>query len=524
MNASHWIIVPIVLPLLAGATVLLLERRAPRLAVAVSVAATLALAGVALHLLDVAAGGKVSAYLLGNWKAPFGIALALDRLSALMVAVTALIAVAALIYACGRTPHGRHDERGAHFHALFQFQLMGLNGAFLTADLFNLFVFFEVLLIASYGLLLHGGGAARLRASVHYVVFNLAGSALFLIAVSTLYGLTGTLNMADLALRIAAAPTDNVALIRAAALLLMVVFGVKAALLPLYFWLPDTYRAASAPVAALFVVMTKVGVYCVARVSTLMFGADAGPGADLVQPWLPWLAAGTLLLAALGALAATHLRRLVAYLVLFSAGLLLLAVGLGTPGTLAAGLFYLVHSSFAAAALFLLVDSLAQARGEADDALVAAPLASAIGFGALFFIVAMAVAGLPPWGGFLGKAMLLAASRPLDAWPLAWAAVLLSSLAVIIALARAGSTVIWKAAAPNAVQAAAGRASPAERGGIALLAGALIAVVAAAGPLARYAEATAAQLSKPRDYIAAVLGAEPAPPLWNPRADMKAKP
>jgi len=199
MSGSHWIVAPIVLPLMAGALALLLERRSPHAAAAVSVCATLALVAIALRLTFVAADGAVSVYLLGNWRAPFGIALALDRLAALMLMLTALVAVASVLYACGRGAAGRHDELGPHFHALFQFQLMGLNGAFLTADLFNLFVFFEVLLIASYGLLLYGAGPVRLRASVHYVVFNLTGSALFLVAVSTLYGLTGTLNMADLA-------------------------------------------------------------------------------------------------------------------------------------------------------------------------------------------------------------------------------------------------------------------------------------------------------------------------------------
>ena len=324
MSGSHWIIAPIVLPLLAGATALLLERRSPRAAAAVSIVATLALLGIATRLVAVAADGEVGAYLLGNWRAPFGIALALDRLSALMLLLTALVAVASVMYACGSGPRGRHDERGPHFHALFQFQLMGLNGAFLTADLFNLFVFFEVLLIASYGLLLHGAGVVRLRASIHYVVFNLTGSALFLIAVSTLYGLTGTLSMADLAQRIPSIPAESAGLLQAAALLLIVVFGVKAAIFPLYFWLTDTYGAATAPVAALFVIMTKVGVYCIARVTTLMFGADAGPASFVVEPWLSWLALATLALAAFGALAAWHLRRLVAYLVLASAGMLLL--------------------------------------------------------------------------------------------------------------------------------------------------------------------------------------------------------
>jgi multicomponent K+:H+ antiporter subunit D len=521
MTAAHWIIAPIVLPLLAGALALFAERRSPRLAEAISVSVTLLLAVIALRLVALAAQGEVVAYLVGNWRAPFGIALALDRLSALMVLLTAVVGVAAVMYARGRGRHGRHDERGPHFHALFQFQLMGLNGAFLTADLFNLFVFFEVLLIASYGLLLHGAGAVRLRASVHYVVFNLTGSALFLIAVSTLYGLTGTLNMADLAQRIATVPAESAALLQAAGLLLIVVFGVKAAIFPLYFWLTDTYGAATAPVAALFVIMTKVGVYCIARATTLLFGPDAGPAALVAHPWLQLLALATLALAAFGALAAWHLRRLVAYLVLASAGTLLLAVGLGSAGTIAAGLFYLVHSTVVAAALFLLVDSIVASRGEAGDEMVSAPLAGAGGYGTLFFLLAVAVAGLPPFGGFLGKSMLLFASRP-EPWAGAvWAVVLLSSLGVVMALARAGSTVFWKAETPNAMQAAASRASPPERGALALLIAVACAIVVLAAPIAQYAEATARQLLERRAYIRAVLGAEPAPPAWDPRVDMK---
>ncbi len=521
MSGSYWIIAPIVLPLLAGALVLIVERRSPRAAAAISLCATLALLAIAMRLLGIAAHGSVSAYLVGNWRAPFGIALALDRLSALMVLLTALVAVASVMYAGGPGARGRHDERGPHFHALFQFQLMGLNGAFLTADLFNLFVFFEVLLIASYGLLLHGTGVVRLRASIHYVAFNLTGSALFLIAVATLYGVTGTLNMADLAQRISSAPADSAGLIQSAALLLIVVFGVKAAIFPLYFWLTDTYGAATAPVAALFVIMTKVGVYCIARATTLMFGADAGAAAFIADPWLSALALATLALAAFGALAAWHLRRLVAYLVLASAGMLLLAVGVGSAAAIAAGLFYLVHSTVVAAALFLLVDSLAASRGEADDEMVPAPLAHAGGYGTLYFLLAMAVAGMPPFGGFLGKSMLLMASGS-DSWAVAiWAVVLLSSLGILVALARAGSTVFWKAQPANAMQMAAAKASAPERGALALLGAATCAVVLAAGPIARYTEATARQLLDRQGYLAAVLGAEPAAPAWNPRADMK---
>ena len=191
--SAHLMILPVVVPLLVGALLLWVEPRYPRFARWLSGASVLALLVLAMVLLRQADSGQVSAYLLGNWQAPFGIALALDRLSALMLLLTASVATLAWIYS-----RAREVKQGAHFDALFQFQLMGLNGAFLTADVFNLFVFFEVLLIASYGLLLHGADRERLKAAMHYVAFNVTGSALFLIAASLLYGLTGTLNMADL--------------------------------------------------------------------------------------------------------------------------------------------------------------------------------------------------------------------------------------------------------------------------------------------------------------------------------------
>jgi len=477
MSWPHWIIVPIVLPLLAGGLLLLIEQRSLALARWVSLLSTLALLAVAAGLMAHAAGGRIEAYLLGNWQAPFGIALALDRLSALMLALTALVALAALLYARGGT-----DARGPHFHALFQIQLMGLNGAFLTADLFNLFVFFEVLLIASYGLLLHGAGAARLRASVHYVTFNLTGSALFLIAVALLYGVTGTLNMADLAERIEWAGPQNAALIQAAGLLLLVVFCVKAALLPLYFWLPDTYAAATAPVAALFAIL------------------------------------GTLLLAAIGVLAAVQLRGLIAYLVVASAGTLLLALGLGTEQTLAAALFYMVPSTLMAAALFLLGHLVHLRRNDAGDSLLGGQWhGPRERLGVLFFICAVSAAGMPPLAGFLGKAQLLQGAAQ-SAMPVAtFTVVLLSSLALVLALARAGSSLFWRTEVGAQTAAAVPRTQTAA---VALLAAGLVALPVVAGPLATYTSDAAAQLLERRQYLDAVLHKAPAAPAWNVREGM----
>lgn len=243
----------------------------------VNVVATLALLIVAIALLRQADTGplRVAVYLAANWPAPFGIALALDRLSALMLLLTAIMALGSLLYSLARW-----HRAGVHFHPLFQLQLMGLNGAFLTADLFNLFVFFEILLAASYGLL-HGSGPQRVKAGLHYIAVNLVGSSLFLIGVALIYGVTGTLNMADVAVRIGQVEASDRMLMEAGAAILGVAFLTKAGAWPLNFWLPTSYAAASPPAAALFSIMTKVGVYVILRLSLLMFGnRPASPAAS----------------------------------------------------------------------------------------------------------------------------------------------------------------------------------------------------------------------------------------------------
>ncbi|MDX1356148.1 MAG: proton-conducting transporter membrane subunit, partial [Halomonas venusta] len=306
---QHLIVLPVVLPLVAGILLLYQRQGLVRYKRIVSVVASILLLLVSIALVNQAASGDITYYALGDWQPPFGVVLVLDRLSALMLLVTAILAVGAVIFACGGD-----DEKGSNFHGLFQWQLLGINGAFLTGDLFNLFVFFEVLLLASYALLLHGGGKARIQASVHYVVLNLAGSSLFLIAVGILYGATGTLNMADMAHKLASLPAEREGLVTAGALMLLVVFGLKAAILPLYFWLPRAYAAAPAPVAALFAIMTKVGIYAILRVYSLIFSDQAGGLVALEQPWVWWLALATLAAAGVGVIAARDLRLLVAYL------------------------------------------------------------------------------------------------------------------------------------------------------------------------------------------------------------------
>lgn len=522
LPGGHEVVLPIVLPLVAGALLLLLEKAASRWVPVVSAAAVTAGVVLAALLVQQADHGLVHAYLLGNWAAPHGIALALDRLSALMLLVTALVAAAALTYALAGDDR-RHETPSRHFHALFQFQLMGLNGAFLTADLFNLFVFFEVLLAASYGLLLHGATHERLKASVHYVVFNLTGSALFLVAVSLLYAVAGTLNMADLAVKLPQLAAENQRLAQSALLMLLVVFAVKAALLPLYFWLTDTYASASAPTAALFAVLTKVGVYAIVRATTLFVPAGLVTGAS---PLLSMLALATLVLAALGALAALRLRTLVAYLVVASAGTLLLATGLGSEPGLAAGLFYLVPSTLVACAWFLLADRIAAARGGSDKLLPGQRLMAWAPLGIGFFVAAVAVAGVPPLAAFMGKALLLqaAGTTPWAGWVVA--GVLASSLMVMVALARAGSVLFWERGSGPALGRPDRAQDPTGQPGLARAAtiGALAAVVlcaVAAGPIARYTAATAAQLFTPQGYVTAVLGARPVPAAIDVRREMR---
>ncbi|WP_339884380.1 monovalent cation/H+ antiporter subunit D [Vreelandella maris] len=494
---QHLIVFPVVLPLVAGILLLYQRQGLVRYKRAVSVAATVLLLLVAIGLLRQAASDQVTYYALGDWQAPFGIVLVLDRLSALMLLVTAVLAVGAVVFACAGD-----DEKGSNFHGLFQWQLLGINGAFLTGDLFNLFVFFEVLLLASYALLLHGGGKARIQASVHYVVLNLAGSSLFLIAVGILYGATGTLNMADMAIRVAELPAEREGLVTAGALMLLVVFGLKAAILPLYFWLPKAYASAPAPVAALFAIMTKVGIYAILRVYSLLFGDTAGGLEALEQSWVWWLSLATLAAAGVGVMAARDLRLLVAYLVLVSVGTLLAGIGMRSPQAVSALLYYLIHTTLVTGGLFLLAEMISLQRGKAGTRLVKGrPMVQGAGLAMLFFVGAIAVAGVPPFSGAIGKALMLNAAegtQRLWLWPL----LLLTSLASLIALSRAGSTLFWRSHRGNV------SGSPLPRRqwfGVIWLLSAAPLLVALAGPVSSYTQATADQLANPQVLIRTLL-------------------
>ena len=498
---NHALILPILLPLLVGCSLLIGHRLGAPLKRLVSLVATWLLVPLALWLLGLADAGELTVYRLGDWQPPFGIMLLLDRLSALMLLVTAVLAGFSVLYAVRGD-----DERGPNFHALFQFQLAGINGAFLTGDLFNLFVFFEILLISSYALLLHGHGAKRVQSGIHYVVLNLLGSSLFLIGVSMLYGLTGTLNMADLAVQVRAADPADAPLLAAAGYLLLVVFALKGAILPLYFWLPRAYASATAPVAALFAIMTKLGLYAIVRVFTLIFGSEAGVLSNMVLDLLWPLSMLTLAGGVLGALAARNLQILLSYLVVVSVGTLLAGIALGSKVGLSAALYYLVHSTLVSGGLFLLADLIARQRGDMASELLSAPaLKQPLMLGALFFAGAISIAGLPPFSGFIGKLMLLrAVPLGVDALML-WPVVLVGGLGMVIALGRAGSMIFWRPSEAVSVGKPADRIRVAASLGL-LLGSVLLVLVAQ--PIQAYMQATAAQLFDLGPYLQIIQGGE----------------
>lgn len=509
--SEHLPILPVLLPALTAVVLLLIGDHGGdahgshghrKLLWARRIALTSVILGlvIAARLAIEAGQGDLKAYEVGDWPAPFGIMVLIDRLGAMMLLLTSCVALPVLWYATGGW-----DAHGRYFHAIFQFQLMGLNGAFVTGDLFNLFVFFEVLLIASYVLMVHGQGKERFRVGVHYVVLNLAASSLFLIGVALIYAKTGTLNLADLALRVPKVTAPESVVLQAAALVLLVVFGFKAALMPLAMWLPATYSAASPPVAALFAIMTKVGVYAIVRVHGVVFGAGAGDAALTVEPVLLPLALLTSAVGVCGALASRTLPRLVAWLTVASVGTVLAGIGLFSAEAWSAALYYMLNSTLVIAGLFLLAELVGAQRGDASTQLVpASPVAQPALLGLMLLLAAASTAGLPPLPGFIGKLMILEAASS-HAWHTAvWSVVLVVGFLTLVGLARAGSILFWHVRDDLPACGASG-ASPKLVAATFLLLAASVALSVLAAPIQRYTEATAMQLSDRSAYARAAL-------------------
>jgi multicomponent K+:H+ antiporter subunit D len=438
---QHLSIFPILIPLLFGAIMLLppISRDINSQRITSIIGTLFLLISSAVLLYQINTEG-VQLYALGGWQAPFGIALVADKVSSLLVLLTAFLAFCVMLYAVAG-----QDKGGAYFHPLFMFQIMGINGAFLTGDIFNLFVFFEVLLIASYALLIHAGGKQKTQAALHYVILNLVGSSLFLFGLGILYGTLGTLNMADMAIKVGQLQGETATLAKTGALLLLVVFGLKAAMLPMHFWLPKTYASASAPVAALFAIMTKVGIYSIFRVYTVIFGDDAGELANIATPWLWPMALLTITIGTIGVFASPGIKTLSANLVIISSGSLLACAAINSEAATSAALYYMVHSTLASAGLFLLADVMSRQRGKAEDRFVRSrPFVQPrlLGFG--FAISALALIGMPPLSGFVGKIMILQATQSSAQTMWVWPLILIGSLAALIAFSRAGTTLFWR--------------------------------------------------------------------------------
>ena len=357
-----------------------------------------------------------------------------------------------------------------------------------------------------------------MHAGVQYVVYNLLGSTLFLFALGTLYAVTGTLNMADLAVKVADLPADQTALLRVGAVLLLLVFAIKAAVLPLHFWLPAAYANAPAPVAALFAIMTKVGAYAILRMYTLVFGPDLEISQGLVGDWLLFAALLTVTVGMIGILGSAQISRMTAFAAIGSTGTLLIAISLFNATSAGAAIYYMIHSTFATAMLFLVADLVIERRG---DKIAASPPMSHNGVTAtLYFAAAIAMAGMPPLSGFVGKLLVLDAAMPADNAVLIWSTVLVTSLIAILGLARAGSIVFWKSYDASLAQPEPETVEVDEQPEavppvnmpprlpfvpVFGLLGVLVLLTIFAGQIMTYAEATADQLYNPSEYIDAVL-------------------
>jgi multicomponent Na+:H+ antiporter subunit D len=489
---SNLPILPVVIPMVAGA-LLILARENRGLSRAISLAANLLTLGAALTLVERVRTGGIQTLAFGEWPAPFGIVFTVDMLGALMCAVTMVVSTATLVFASRSLDEARERY---FFHAFFQFLLMGVNGSFLTGDIFNLFVWFEVLLISSYALMSLGGEPYQLEETFKYLVTNAVASTLFLFSVGLLYALTGTLNMADLVGKIAA--IESPTLVGVLATMFMLVFSIKAALFPVYMWLPRAYFAPPTVISGLFGgLLTKVGVYALFRVVTLWFSA-----VPFVQPVLLFVAGATMLFGVLGALSQWDMKRVLSYHIISQIGYMIMGLGLLTPLGLAGGIFYMIHHIMVKTALFLIAGSVESSRGTTHLKRLGGIVETEPTLSVLFFTAGLALAGAPPLSGFVAKFVLIDAGIATGSWGIVTVSVAVSFL-TLFSMMKIFRYAFWrKESVP-----------PTEVPGAPVLwgaAGALIALGILLGLGAEfampYAELAAAQLLNPAAYVEAVLG------------------
>ena len=425
---------PIVLPLVGAALSILCGRsRAAQRAIGLGVLA--AVVGIAIRLLVVVDRDGTIVVEAGGWAPPLGISLVADRFSATMVVVAAVMLLAVLVYAIGE-PGAERNHVG--FQSVYLVLAAGVSASFLTGDLFNLFVAFEMMLTASYVLLTLGGREEQIRSGMTYIVISLLASTLFVTSLALLYSATGTVNMSDLAVRLG---TVSPELRSAFALLLLVVFGIKAALFPLFFWLPDSYPIAPSPITAIFAgLLTKVGIYAIVRTQTLMFPNESRPATILLV-----LAAATMVIGVLGALAQDDVKRILSFTIVSQIGYLAFGLGLFTVAGLAATIFSMIHHIVVTTALFLAAGLIDRVAGSSRLTRIAALVRHQPLLSVLFLVPALGVAGIPPLSGFVSKFALIDAGLDDDQYVLVGVS-LVVSLLTLLSMIRIWAGVFWSPA------------------------------------------------------------------------------
>jgi len=496
------LLLPIIIPLATAALCAVFWTR-PDTQRSIALAGTVALLAASLWLFAQVWDARVIATQLGDWQAPFGITFVADLFSAIMVVVSGIMGAATIVFARADI---RRAEEHAGFHPLMQGLLVGVNGAFLTGDIFNLYVWFEVMLITSFGLLTLGRTARQLDAGVKYVALNLVGTILFLLGIGFLYGATGTLNMADLATRLPTLAGEPA--ITGVALLFLIAFGIKAAMFPLFAWLPASYHTAPIAVSAIFAgLLTKVGVYALIRVFTLLFQADDGA----IQTVLAVAAGLTMLTGVLGAAVQWDVRRILSFHIISQIGYMLLGLAIYTPLAIAGAVFYVVHHIIVKANLFLLAGAIEKAGGSFDLCRNGGLMRKAPWLAILFLVPAMSLAGLPPLSGFWAKFLVINASLQAEHFWLAGVALLVGAL-TLYSMSKIWTEAFWKARPAQDTPAPTARLGFATVAPIAVLAAITVSIGFMADPLVTFAEASAGQLLDPSPYVQTVLNAAGTPP------------
>ncbi|MCR9257202.1 MAG: Na+/H+ antiporter subunit D [Alphaproteobacteria bacterium] len=497
-EGAGWLVVwPVLIPLLGAALAAAAWGR-ERTQATISIVVLGAQFISAAVLFDHVWSHGVVAMSMGGWPAPFGIALAADPFGAFLTVVGSLVALAVVAHSLGATDA---EHRRAGFFPLILALMAGVAGAFLTSDIFNLYVWFEVTLISSFGLIVLGGRREQIDGAVKYAFLNLIATTLLLIAIGLLYGLTGTLNMADLSGAVAALPQDST--LETVGLLFLVSLGMKAALFPLYFWLPAAYHTPLPTVSAIFAaLLTKVGVYALIRVFMVVFPDSA----HLAREAMIWVAVATMVLGALGALAESDIRRFVSFTVVSGVGVMVGGLAIGTEAAFLGTIFYIVHSIIVSAALFIAAGMIASAGNATRIEDLAGLYKRAPYLSVAFLIVGLSLAGVPPLAGFWPKVYLVQAGLEAGSTILV-VGILLSGFLTLLAVGRAFALIFWRAAPEDAPTPPAPEFGNLVKGSLGALAALTFLIGLYSAPVVKASTRAAADLLAPDAYIEAVLGA-----------------